>query len=138
MSNVQTGGCLCGAVRYEVGSPTDRIVQCHCRNCQKVSGAGASANILVDTDQLKITQGEPKIFVDTADSGQKLSRAFCAQCGSSLYSQRHNMMNKIVLKAGSLDETPDAKIVMNIWTQSARPWVLTDPEVTSYDQNRPV
>ncbi|MGB7182151.1 MAG: GFA family protein [Burkholderiaceae bacterium] len=137
MSNKKSGGCLCGAIRYEVSSPTDKIVQCHCRNCQKISGAGASANILVDTDKFKYTSGEPKVFVDTGDSGVQLNRAFCGNCGSSLFSQRHNMMNKLVLKAGSLDDSSDAKVVMNIWRQSARPWVLTDPEVSTFDQNRP-
>ena len=138
MANSTTGGCLCGELRYELGSPTDRIIQCHCRNCQKISGAGASTNILIDTDQLVFTKGEPKIYVDTAASGNKLNRGFCANCGSSLFSQRHNMMNKMVLKAGSLDETPDSRIVMNIWTHSARPWVEIDTDVESHEQNRPV
>jgi hypothetical protein len=48
------------------------------------------------------------------------------------------MMDKLVLKAGSLDNSDDAKIVMNIWCQSARPWVMTDPQVDTFDQNRPV
>ncbi len=105
MSESHSGGCLCGAVQYEASAPVSNIVQCHCANCQKASGAGASANIVMDTDALKFTKGEPKIFVDTADSGTKLNRAFCGDCGSSLYSQRHNMMNKLVLKAGSLDDS---------------------------------
>ena len=138
MSDNKTGGCLCGAVRYELQADTSKIVQCHCQNCQKISGAGASANILVDAASLKMTGVQPKIYVDTADSGNQLNRAFCPDCGSSLYSQRHNMMEKFVLKAGSLDNSNDAKVVMNIWRQSARPWVVTDPEVATFDQNRPV
>lgn len=138
MSDKKTGGCLCGAVRYELIGDTDKIVQCHCRNCQKISGAGASTNILVDADKLTMLGEQPKIYVDTADSGNHLNRAFCSQCGSSLYSQRHNMMDKLVLKAGSLDNSDDASVVMNIWCQSARPWVVTDPDVKRFDQNRPV
>ena len=138
MSEKKTGGCLCGAVRYELTGDASKIVHCHCQNCQKIYGAGASANILVNASDLQMTGDEPKIYVDTADSGNQLNRAFCPACGSSLYSQRHNMMDKLVLKAGSLDNSDDAKIVMNIWCQSARPWVMTDPQVDTFDQNRPV
>lgn len=138
MSEKHSGGCLCGAVRYEANAPVAKIVQCHCANCQKASGAGASANILMDFAALNFTKGEPKIFVDTADSGVKLNRAFCGDCGSSLYSQRHNMMDKLVLKAGSLDDSSQSKVVMNIWTKSGRPWVITDPQVDTHEENRPV
>ena len=138
MSEKHSGGCLCGAIRYEANAPIENIDQCHCLNCQKASGAGASANIVMDTAALHFIKGEPKVFVDIAESGTKLNRAFCGDCGSSLFSQRHNMMDKLVLKAGSLDDSSGSRIVMNIWTNSSRPWVVTDPTVVTHDENRPV
>ena len=126
MSEKHSGGCLCGAIRFEASAPIGNINQCHCLNCQKASGAGASANVLMDTAALRFIKGEPKIFVDTADSGTKLNRGFCGDCGSPLFSQRQNMMGKLVLKVGALDDSSGSGIVMNIWTSSARPWVLTD------------
>ena len=133
-----TGGCLCGAIRYTVTAPTDDIIICHCRSCQKASGAGASANIALLAEHLVFTAGEPAIYVDTAASGTKLNRAFCANCGSSIYSMRQNMMDRLVLKAGSLDDSSHARVAMNIWTKSRRPWTHIDDNLPAHEGNRPV
>ena len=136
MSN-PTGGCLCGSVRYEVTAATDSIIMCHCTSCQKASGAGASANIALLTEQLVFTTGDPKIYVDTAASGTKLNRAFCSECGSSIFSMRQNMTHRLVLKAGSLDDSSHASVTMHIWTDSKRPWSLIDETLDSHEGNRP-
>lgn len=138
MSETMTGGCLCRKIRYEVSQPLHNIIACHCTHCQKISGAGAAHNALVPTSALKITSGEPKVYVDTADSGNQLYRSFCPDCGSSLFSQRASMPDMRVLKVGTLDEPGDMKIVMNIWTQSARPWVAIDSQTEQYPKNRPI
>jgi hypothetical protein len=132
-----TGGCLCGQLRYEVNTATSDIIICHCTSCQKASGAGASANIAMLAEHLVFTRGTPKIYVDTADSGTLLNRAFCADCGSPIYSMRQNMMDRLVLKVGSLDDSSHARVVMHIWTKSRRPWSLIDEEIASHEGNRP-
>lgn len=133
-----TGGCLCGAIRYEVTTATDSIIICHCQHCQKASGAGASANIALLEKQLVFTRGEAKIYRDTADSGTPLRRAFCAECGSSLYSMRENAMDRLVLKAGTLDNSDTATVAMHIWTRSRRPWSTIDESLPQHEGNRPV
>ena len=132
-----TGGCLCGAIRYRVTQHPDKIIMCHCTDCQKASGAGASANTVVPTDSFEITKGTPKVFSKVVDSGNTLMRAFCPDCGSPIYSRRANAPQMTVLKVGSLDAPVDLKVVMNIWTRSARPWMHIDPALDQYPQNRP-
>jgi hypothetical protein len=132
-----TGGCLCGAIRYRVAQHPDKIIMCHCTDCQKASGAGASANTVVPTDSFEITIGTPKVFSKVVDSGNTLMRAFCPDCGSPIYSRRANAPQMTVLKVGSLDAPVDLKVVMNIWTRSARPWMHIDPALDQYPQNRP-
>ena len=73
-----TGGCLCGAVRYSVSQPIEKIIACHRTHFQKVSGAGVSHNALVPTSAVTFTAGQPKMFADTAQSGNTLNRFFCA------------------------------------------------------------
>ena len=138
MPNPVTGGCLCGAIRYSVSQPIEKLIACHCTHCQKVSGAGASHNALVATSAVTFTAGQPKMYADTAQSGNILNRFFCGNCGSPIYSQRVRMPELMVLKVGTLDAAGDMKLVMNIWTGSARPWMHIDPATECHSGNRPI
>ena len=138
MSDPVTGGCLCGNIRYTVSQPLTSIIACHCTHSQRASGAGASHNAAVPTSAVTFTAGKPKVFADTAQSGNILYRHFCGDCGSPIYSQREKSPGMMVLKVGTLDESDDAKLVMNIWTSSARPWMPIDPKTEQYPENRPV
>ena len=75
-----TGGCLCGAVRYELSAPPYDLHYCHCRTCQKASGASAIAGGFVARDAITFTRGAPKIF----KSSPVVERGFCAECGTYL------------------------------------------------------
>ena len=127
MTQTLTGGCLCGAIRYAVSVPITELRACHCRDCQKSSGAGGSVNAVIPRAALDITQGTPKRYVITADSGRTLYRYFCGDCGSPIYGQRATTPETVVLRVGTLDNPGDMKITANIWTRSARPWAYIDP-----------
>ncbi len=138
MADPISGGCLCGKIRYEVSQPPQSIIACHCTHCQKISGAGSSHNAVVPTSAVTFTSGRPKQFRDTAQSGNILNRFFCGDCGSSLYSQREKAPEMTILKVGTLDKPGDMKLVMNIWTNSARPWMYIDPATERHPEGRPV
>ena len=138
MPNPITGGCLCGKIRYEVSQAPQSVIACHCTHCQKISGAGSSHNAVVPTSAVTFTSGKPKCFRDTGQSGSILNRYFCGDCGSSLYSQREKMPEMTILKVGTLDKPGEMKLVMNIWTNSARPWMHIDPATERHPENRPV
>ena len=138
MTDQLTGGCLCGKIRYTVSQPLHNIIACHCTHCQKASGAGASHNALVPASAVTFTSGQPKCFEDTAQSGNILKRHFCGDCGSPIYSQRAKTPEMMVLKVGTLDAPADMKLVMNIWINSARPWMHIDPATERHPENRPV
>ena len=128
MTQTLTGGCLCGAIRYTGSVPITELRACHCRDCQKASGAGGSVNAVIPRSALDITQGNPKRYAVTADSGRTLYRYFCGDCGSPIYGQRATSPETAVLRIGTLDNPPgDMKITANIWTRSARPWAYIDP-----------
>ena len=137
MSEPLTGGCLCGAIRYAVSAPVQNLIACHCTDCQKASGTGASINALLPSSAFSITRGTPRVFTKPADSGNVLHRHFCGDCGAPIFSQRDNLREFMVLKAGSLDRHEGLRVVMNIWTRSRRPWTLIDPAVESHEGNRP-
>jgi len=122
-----TGSCLCGAVRYVIDVPVTELRACHCIHCQKASGAQGSVNAVVPSAAFNITQGAPRRYDAAAASGRTLYRYFCGDCGSPIYSQRATAPETVVVRAGTLDDAPDQKITMNIWTQSARSWAWIDP-----------
>jgi hypothetical protein len=132
-----SGGCLCGAIRYEVSSPITELRACHCTHCQRTSGTGGSVNAVVPRANFKLTKGEPKRYVDTAQSGRKLMRHFCADCGSPIYSFREATPEMLVVRAGTLDDSLDVKITTHIWTASARPWDQIDPGAERHPGNLP-
>ena len=138
MTTTITGGCLCGAVRYSINQTLDKIIACHCTHCQKASGTGASHNAVVPTGAVTFTAGTPKMYADKAASGNILKRYFCGDCGSPIYSQREKVPEMMVIKVGTLDAPNGMKVIMNIWTNSARPWMYRDPAVEHHPENRPV
>jgi hypothetical protein len=122
-----TGSCLCHAIRYQVTVPITELRQCHCADCQKVSGAGGTVNALIASSGFRITQGEPKRFTKVADSGRTLHRFFCGDCGSPIFSRREVTPEMMTLRVGTLDNAPPMQVVAHIWTASARPWAHIDP-----------
>jgi len=121
------GGCLCGAVRYSIDTAVTELRACHCTSCQKVSGAGGSVNALVASKDFRLEKGTLKRYSATADSGRILHRYFCGDCGSHIYSQREVTPERVVVRAGTIENAPPMKLSAHIWTKSKRPWSYIDP-----------
>ena len=127
-----TGGCLCGAVRYSINAPITELRHCHCRDCQKASGAHGAVVALIRKDDFKLEKGALKRYAGKAASGRTLYRFFCPECGSPIYGQRETMPEMMTIRAGTLDESNDLRIAMHIWTASARPWSHINPEAKQH------
>jgi hypothetical protein len=130
-----TGGCLCGAIRYTLSAPVTGLRACHCTHCQKSSGTGSSVNAVVPGAAFALTQGTPRRYADKADSGRTLLRFFCGDCGAPIYSHRETSPERIVVRAGSLDDSSTMRITANIWTGSAQPWSHIDPDTEQLPGN---
>ena len=94
----KTGGCLCGAVRYEVDGPLRKVVYCHCEQCRKTSGHYVAATA-VDVDKLTFTEDSGLRWYRSSDIAE---RGFCQHCGSSLF-WRPDHGKYVALMAGALD-----------------------------------
>jgi hypothetical protein len=95
------GGCLCRKVRDSADAEPAFVGVCHCKNCQKALGA-AFAVVAVPTATLNV-QGTLKAFDDQGDSGKKLYRRFCPECGSSVTDEAEAMPNVTMIMAGTLE-----------------------------------
>ena len=130
-----TGGCLCGAIRYEVASPPLFQGVCHCRDCQYVSG-GAPANVMVvPKAAVTVTKGQTRTYWVTGDSGGRVGREFCEVCGTQLFSNLEGQAGIVVIKVGSLDDPSQFTPSMNIWTGSAQPWHAIDTNLPNLEGN---
>jgi len=117
-----TGGCLCGKVRYKASGEPALIAVCHCKNCQRQAGTAFSIVVAVPESAMSI-EGTTKTFNDKGDSGQPVFRIFCPECGSPIISQAPVMPGLNIIKAGTLDDTSWLKPTMEIFCDSAQPWV---------------
>lgn len=132
MATTRTGGCLCGAVRYESEGEPVFSLQCHCRDCQRSSGTAYIAAIRVPSAGFRITQGAPKRYVGKADSGNEIIRAFCGDCGSPLWVQVSTRQDIVGLRVGSLDDPSGFRPEADIFVKSAQPWDHMDPALPKY------
>ncbi len=128
-----TGGCACGAVRYECSADAIVSGNCYCRDCQRSSGTAMASVMLVPKAALKVT-GELKHFEVTGDSGGKVSRAFCPNCGSPVLSMPSAMDAMVALKAGSLDDPSIFKPMFQVYMKSAPPWAPVREDLPKFDK----
>ena len=103
MANPVTGGCACGAIRYEYSGEPILSLHCYCRDCQRRSGTAFASGLGVPINVVKI-KGEPRYYEVTADSGKKRQLGFCATCGSPLFTKLEAMPNVIGITPASLDD----------------------------------
>ncbi len=97
------GGCYCGALRYEVtGDPLFKG-QCHCRECQYISGGNPNVLMAVPEAGFKYTKGAPKEF-RRSDLDTPVTREFCADCGTHILAKAPGVPGAVVLKVGTLDD----------------------------------
>ncbi len=116
------GGCLCGKVRYSADAEPAFVGVCHCKNCQKGSGA-AFATVVALPKQAVSVRGNLKTFNDRGDTGKSMFRRFCPECGSSVIDEAELMPDVVMIMTGTLDDPSWVKPNMEIFCDSAQPWV---------------
>jgi hypothetical protein len=130
-----SGGCACGAVRYECSAEPLMMGNCHCRDCQRASGGPFVSIVAVPKDALKIT-GDVKYHEVKADSGDPIKRGFCGTCGSRLFGFPSAPF--IGVSAGSLDDPSWYRPTFDIYISSAQPWDYMNPELAKFPKMPPM
>jgi len=123
-AEVRTGGCQCGALRYEVPREPLQLYVCHCTECRKQSASAFGISFIVPRLALRVTQGAPRFWSRPTDSGNTLDCAFCGDCGSRVWHQRRGATATVSVKGGSLDQPVDLGDAAHIWTSRMLPGVV--------------
>ena len=133
MSTSYSGGCACGAIRYECSADPVMSVNCHCRDCQQATGSAYSTDMVVPIKSWKMLKGDAKYYDKTADSGNTVSRGFCGECGSPLFVKESAAPDIVVITAGSLDDPSRYSPTGDLWVSSAQSWDHMNPELEKFE-----
>src|SRR6188472_4425684 len=135
------GGCTCRFVRYRMSSRPLIVHCCHCRWCQRETGASFALNALIEADRVQLLQGEVEIINTPSNSGkgQKISR--CPQCRIAVWSNYAGGGDAVrFIRVGTLDESDRLPPDIHIFTASKQPWVVLPEGVPAvpeyYDRGR--
>ena len=120
------GGCHCGHITYEADIDPEKVVICHCTDCQTLSGTAFRTAVPVPEDSFMLLSGDPKIYVKTTSRGVKRVQSFCPECGSPLYSTSVGEGPKVyAIRLGTARQRDHLPPKVQIWSRSAQHW-LTD------------
>ncbi len=119
------GGCHCGEITYEAEIDPEQVSICHCTDCQTLGGGAFRVGAVALDGTLKFLGGRPKTYVKTAESGTPREQAFCAACGSQIYSSSAGDAEPKAyrLRVGSIRQRDRLTPKVQIWRRSAQSWV---------------
>jgi hypothetical protein len=131
-----TGGCQCGAVRYECDGEPRALYVCHCLECRHQSASAFGMSLEMPAGTMRVTQGTPRFWTRLANSGRRMRCAFCPDCGSRLWHEPESGAY-LTIKAGSLDEPVDIAQAIHIWTSRKLPGTVIPPGAAQYPEEPP-
>ena len=142
MSTITTpfsGGCACGAIRYESNAEPLMMLHCHCRDCQRSSGGPFSSFVIVPTEAFNISQGSLRFHAAPSEMGGMTRRGICPECGSRLTGGENpqGTTGFVGINVASLDDPSWFQPQMDIWTSDAQPWDQMDPSLPKFEQYPP-
>jgi len=132
-----TGGCQCGAIRYEVAGEPQFAAICHCDDCRKSTGSAFATNVFVKAEDLKILKGQPASWEHPTDSGSTMTKQFCQRCGSPLFGFSSRGTGMRTIKVGSIDDASFVKPAVEVWTMRKLPFVELHEHTQHFEKNRP-
>ena len=131
MSERQLGGCLCGAIRYEISGPLRSVLNCHCGMCRRFHGH-FGAYTSVSRANLTFRGSSEPGWYQSSDSAR---RGFCPSCGASLFWQRKDS-DEISIAAGSLDQPTGLNTAGHIFTADKGDYYDIDGEAPQWPGSR--
>jgi hypothetical protein len=131
-----TGGCGCGAVRFEVTEPFLSAGYCHCTRCQRRSGTAASANARAASGSVRIVQGREELRGWIPEGGRE--KVFCGRCGSALFSREPGTDDNTGVRLGAVDGDPGIRPQSHQFVAYAAAWEPIPADgLPRYPESRP-
>ena len=118
-----TGGCHCGKIKFEAVINPDRVVICHCTDCQVLSGSAFRTVAFSEEGTFTFLTGVPKTYIKTGDSGNQREQTFCSDCGTPIYSTSvGDGPKEYGIRLGTVNERDLITPKKQKWHGSAQSW----------------
>jgi hypothetical protein len=135
------GGCSCRAVRYRIETRPLFVHCCHCRWCQRETGASFALNAMIEADRVTLLAGAPELVDTPSESGRGQKIARCPKCRVAVWSHYAGAGPSVCfVRVGTLDQPDNVPPDIHIFTSSKQPWVVLPPGIPAvpeyYDRNR--
>lgn len=135
MSEAFEGGCDCREVRYRMTSTPLFVNCCHCRWCQRESGAAFALNAMIESSRLELLAGKPEMVDTPSNSGKGQKIARCPNCRIALWSHYAGAGQAVsFVRVGTLDDPDRFPPDIHIFTASKQPWVVLPPGARAVEQ----
>jgi hypothetical protein len=131
-----TGGCYCGEIRFEVTGPQEAAFQCHCRECQYITGGNANIVVVFAETDFRYTKGVATTFA-RSDLETPVTRHFCSSCGTAIGSRSPSRPNSMIVKVGTLDYPEEYQAKAAIFTCDKQPYHHIPSDIPAFDKRPP-
>ncbi len=128
-----TGGCYCKGIRYAYEGEIKAALQCHCRECQYITGGHPNAIVILDLDGFKYENGTPASF-KRSDLEKPVTRFFCSTCGTGIGTQTPTRPGSMVVKVGTLDDPSVYKPKIAIFTVDKQAFHHIPDDVQAFER----
>lgn len=128
-----TGRCYCGDIRYAFEGEPQGALQCHCRECQYITGGNPNVVMVLPEAGFQFLQGEPTPFSRT-DIEQPVTRLFCSRCGTAIGTRSPKRPGSIIIKVGTLDDPSVFKPRAAIFTIDKQPFHHIPDDLPAFER----
>ena len=128
-----SGGCYCGSLRYEANGDVEASIQCHCRECQYITGGNPNVIMIMPLSGFEFVKGIPKTF-KRKDIEKAVTRLFCENCGTGIGTKNPNRPNSIILKVGTFDDPSIFKPNIAIFTIDKQKFHYIEDGLKSFER----
>lgn len=140
MSEHESGGCVCGDVRYTIAAPPKRVTICHCRWCQRRTGSAFGVEVVFEASQVIINNESVSRYRHVSDeSGRWLDQHFCGKCGSNIGFTLELDQSIRTIAAGTFDDPSwlqsDKYQRRHVYTSSSQDWTVIPDAVERYEKH---
>jgi hypothetical protein len=130
-----SGGCLCGAVRFQIQGEIRNIIHCHCSECRRAQGTAFATNGIVKAQDFELVSGER--LLTGYDSNEDQTKFFCSVCGSPIMSKRKSVPEQVRVRLGTIESDITERPAAHIFVSSKANWEEIAGDLPQYDGYEP-
>jgi len=128
-----TGKCLCGDISFEANGDVPVMANCHCTDCRHSTGSAYATLMFVKESDVTLT-GTPKTFQHKSDAGTTMTKSFCGDCGTPLFTQNSAREGMLGLRAGLIEEQAEFAPKVNVYVSSKMNATVLDDSLKAFEK----